>query len=852
MKKRLTFITFLMLFCSTVFGQSHWGTPGKYENNMSLLGIVHINGVEQKSGDLEIAAFCGDQLRGVTVPFEVDLGNETIFPFMLTIGSNTQHEIIEFKVYDPNAENGEGKEYGSDYKVTFKKDETIGSEQSLEVINFVPKYWNENEVVNYGNTMVIGAIITIDGVSQDHRADLEVAAFCGNELRGVTRPYFEVSTNTYMIDLLVQGEGDVNKIETIHFELYDHSGNIDVELLPLQSDYTVDFVDNGTIGIINLNFVYQSVAKVGETYYTTLAAAVDAATVENNTVTLLRDVEGSGVVINKNVTIDFGGFTYTFNEGVGNIPSNGFQILKDNTVTLMNGKLQVAESAKDKFYTIIQNYANLTVEDMTLDGTNLDKWSTTDGDSYTLSNNSGHVDIKSSTIIANDEGAKAFAFDACKYQSYETPVVTLWDNDNLVFGRVELTGGSIIGNTADGLEVVAKKEFKAVSGVQGATAGWGTISTPVYTDGNNGVAIPAGNHDLYKYDEAAASWRFYTGENAGTPFTTFDLGIGYLYANTEDITIELQGKLANGKEVSFPLSYTQAADPLAGFNFIGNPYACNINLDNLEIENYTLANGFYVVSEDGALVASGERDVIRPMESVMIQIAPKDGAKVSYEKAKLTVTPSPLHKGSEIDNGSLAINVSNANYSDVAYVSFNEGLGLDKISHRNAEIPMVYVPVDGVNYAIAMMSQDVTEIPVSFQAATMGQYTIGVEAQDCEYAMMTLVDRFTGIETNLLIEDYTFIAKSNDSAERFIIKLAMDNSNGEANENFAFINNGMMYIYNIEGQGTVSVYDVTGRPVAEYNVATSANISTSDFAAGMYIIRMSDENGVKVQKIVVE
>ena len=118
MKKRLTFITFLMLFCSTVFGQSHWGTPGKYENNMSLLGIVHINGVEQKSGDLEIAAFCGDQLRGVTVPFEVDLGNETIFPFMLTIGSNTQHEIIEFKVYDPNAENGEGKEYYlNDHKV---------------------------------------------------------------------------------------------------------------------------------------------------------------------------------------------------------------------------------------------------------------------------------------------------------------------------------------------------------------------------------------------------------------------------------------------------------------------------------------------------------------------------------------------------------------------------------------------------------------------------------------------------------------------------------------------------------------------------------------------------------------
>ena len=56
----------------------------------------------------------------------------------------------------------------------------------------------------------------------------------------------------------------------------------------------------------------------------------------------------------------------------------------------------------------------------------------------------------------------------------------------------------------------------------------------------------------------------------------------------------------------------------------------------------------------------------------------------------------------------------------------------------------------------------------------------------------------------------------------------------------------------IEGQGVVSIYDITGRPVAEYNVATSANIATSDFAAGVYVIRMSDENGIKVQKIVIE
>ena len=62
----------------------------------------------------------------------------------------------------------------------------------------------------------------------------------------------------------------------------------------------------------------------------------------------------------------------------------------------------------------------------------------------------------------------------------------------------------------------------------------------------------------------------------------------------------------------------------------------------------------------------------------------------------------------------------------------------------------------------------------------------------------------------------------------------------------------MINIDNVEGQGVVSLYDVTGRPVAEFNVSESVNISTSDLTSGMYIIRMSDENGIKVQKIIIE
>jgi hypothetical protein len=183
-----------------------------------------------------------------------------------------------------------------------------------------------------------------------------------------------------------------------------------------------------------------AVAMVGETRYVSLAEAIAAAE-DGAIVTLLMNASGAGVVIDKSITIDFGGFTYSFTEAVGSTgtASNGFQMLQGNNVTLKNGTLNVAEESKHLFYILVQNYANLNVIDMTLDGTNLDKWSMTDGDSYVLSNNSGTVNITGNTsITANDDGDLAFAFDVCKYGSYAVPVVNV-NTTGKITGKIEVS-----------------------------------------------------------------------------------------------------------------------------------------------------------------------------------------------------------------------------------------------------------------------------------------------------------------------------------------------------------------------------------------------------------------------------
>ena len=259
----------------------------------------------------------------------------------------------------------------------------------------------------------------------------------------------------------------------------------------------------------------ENVATVAEVEYATLAEAIKAAKA-GATVTLLRNASGSGVVIDKNITIDFGGYTYTFTEpavGSNGTESNGFQILSGNKVTLQDGTLKVDVDYAAKYYILVQNYADLTLANMTLDGTNLDKWSkhedqVTNGDSYVLSNNCGNVVINGVTnIIANDEGSKAYAFDVCQYGNYTPPVVTVNTSgkiqgavDTGSIGEAQLTilGGSFVSDpttyVADGYivmkdgadyKVVAKSNLTA--GIYMADPTGATAANYYVTNNNDGT-----------------------------------------------------------------------------------------------------------------------------------------------------------------------------------------------------------------------------------------------------------------------------------------------------------------------------------------------------------------------------
>lgn len=327
---------------------------------------------------------------------------------------------------------------------------------------------------------------------------------------------------------------------------------------------------DGTYGVV------AGVAQIGSKAYATLAGAVAAAQ-DGDTITLLSDCSGDGIVVKSDVfpnglTIDFAGYSYTVGGklvGSTGTASNGFQLLKGNTIVMRNGSIFGDASVAGDDATqwsgspaiMIQNYSNLTLDGMTVKGGKQT--------CYTLSNNNGDTVIKDSTIIAGQNASHSgpFAFDVCRYASYPSVSVTV-EGNSVIGGCVDVSGTigegqsrqlTIAGGKFDKeINVSTQPANIAISGGTFATAVPAEYCAAGYApvdngDGTFGVKLPEGAYALQDYRSGdQGSWTYPTQEGmafAGwykdaafaTPCTAKDVE-GAAYAKFVNITDLLQFK----------------------------------------------------------------------------------------------------------------------------------------------------------------------------------------------------------------------------------------------------------------------------------------------------------------------
>lgn len=153
-------------------------------------------------------------------------------------------------------------------------------------------------------------------------------------------------------------------------------------------DVLKEYIAEGYVGVkgrttAGLWDIVPIVCKINTTPYGSLADAV-AAVEDGQTITLTKDIEnaaGIAIKTGKTFTIDFAGHKYTVNKpGAGSTGTQtaAFQLIKGQTITFKNGIIKAAEdnltaavAPAMNIKRMFQSYANVTLENMTIDGTNI-------------------------------------------------------------------------------------------------------------------------------------------------------------------------------------------------------------------------------------------------------------------------------------------------------------------------------------------------------------------------------------------------------------------------------------------------------------------------------------------------
>lgn len=509
------------------------------------------------------------------------------------------------------------------------------------------------------------------------------------------------------------------------------------------------------------------------------------------------------------------------------------------------GTFTVQVSANGSSYTDIETYTSLgDTQTITLlnsvDNVRYIKWVYTEKASGNVA--LGNINVTTDMIINGDCTVNDFTISNTDVLTIEagsvmtvTGTLTNTNPDNLIIED----GGQLI-TTSAGVKATFKKTTTASTEAKDATNNWYAISSPV-----NEIAIStfaAGTHNVYSYIEKSHYWNEYRGVEDPTlgtaPFDNLENGRGYLYRSTAS-GIDFKGDV-NIDDATYSLTYTPAAGNLAGFHLIGNPYTHNIYKGaNAAINSEYLTDGLYTLNVNGGWEAGTDNTtVIAPGCAVLVQTTE------AGEGQTLTITNTD-HQGPQAKyaNDQIMFTVENTEYTDNTYVLFKKGQGLNKIEHRNAEIPMLYVISEGENYAIADMPDNTDVINLGFEAKTMGQYTISLKAEG-QYSYMHLVDKLTGNDIDMLVEDsYTFVGTPNDRNDRFVLRLNYNAAGIDTESDIFAYQSGNDIM--VSGEGELQVFDITGRKVMTTDINGVETINGMN--RGVYIFRLNE----KTQKIVV-
>lgn len=365
--------------------------------------------------------------------------------------------------------------------------------------------------------------------------------------------------------------------------------------------------------------------------------------------------------------------------------------------------------------------------------------------------------------------------------------------------------------------------------------------------------------------------------------TQFLPGKGYLAAVDMSTYWEDYGKKAqfmqnrgtlNNGDVNIPVTYTAANEwtGLAGYNFLGNPYQSFLDFDKFVSGNTGLWTGskfektcaIYdpetntylqipaTTPSQGAKVAG---PTINMHQGFFIQVG-KDGT-AHFTNAMRTNDATPNFRGPRptypLINFTLA---DEEGQTDIAVLELNrpENDGAKKM-RLGDPAGRIYFNYDDEHLAIYFRNSDKDYQSLCFAAEEDGNFTLSWNTANAAFSSLTLLDNITGVKTDMLTHDhYTFEGRVSDYNTRFKILFGaftdVEENETTVSETFAFLNGDNLIV---NGTGHLDVIDVLGRVIYATELTDTQNtVSLPANFKGVGVLRISNGNEVKVQKIIIK
>ena len=335
------------------------------------------------------------------------------------------------------------------------------------------------------------------------------------------------------------------------------------------------------------------------------------------------------------------------------------------------------------------------------------------------------------------------------------------------------------------------------------------------------------NYDLFTFDQSEdLEWRNFKDFPEQDNYE-MERGMGYLYANAEDVDLEFTG-IPNNDDVTVTLLYL-AGHKCAGLNLIGNPFNEPAYLKSGTGE-YVPASWLLVLDPTSSDFTVAQSQEIDPATGVLVHTSEE-------EQVTFTTTAPDNSKGA-----ALAININEGRgLVDRAVINFSEGRTMPKFM-LDENHTHLYIPQDGRDFAV-VNSNAQGSMPVNFKVEKTGTYTLSVNAENVNFGYLHLFDNITGTDVDLLANpNYEFMGSVRDDENRFTLMF-----NATNDDIFAYQNGDNIFV---NGNGTLQVFDVMGRFVTSMQVNGTKCFSAEPFSNAVYVFRMIG-NEVKTQKIVV-